>query len=156
MTRRIAQISDLHFGRINPAVVEGLAHSLQEAKPDLIVANRVANAVSVLVSNADGTFAAFVPFAAGADVQAVTAADFDADGKVDLAVVNGTPSNTATLLSNLAPYPPPDVVTGGANGVAQATATVAGSVIPHGQATTAFIQSIVTAWVTTDVLSPTD
>lgn len=39
MTRRIAHISDLHFGRIDPVVVEGLAHSLQEAKPDLIVAS---------------------------------------------------------------------------------------------------------------------
>ncbi|MGD9508128.1 MAG: metallophosphoesterase [Geminicoccaceae bacterium] len=37
MTRRIAHISDLHFGRINPAVVEGLIHSLQQAKPDLVV-----------------------------------------------------------------------------------------------------------------------
>jgi 3',5'-cyclic AMP phosphodiesterase CpdA len=39
VARRIAHISDLHFGRINPVVVEGLAHSLQEAKPDLIVAS---------------------------------------------------------------------------------------------------------------------
>lgn len=39
MTRRIAHISDLHFGRIDPAVVDGLARSLQEARPDLIVAS---------------------------------------------------------------------------------------------------------------------
>ena len=39
VTRRIAHISDLHFGRIDPVVVEGLAHSLQAAKPDLIVAS---------------------------------------------------------------------------------------------------------------------
>jgi 3',5'-cyclic AMP phosphodiesterase CpdA len=37
VTRRIAHISDLHFGRINPAVVEGLIHSLQQAEPDLVV-----------------------------------------------------------------------------------------------------------------------
>lgn len=39
VTRRIAHISDLHFGRIDPIVVEGLARSLQEAAPDLIVAS---------------------------------------------------------------------------------------------------------------------
>ena len=37
MTRRLAHISDLHFGRIDPAVVEGLARSLAEARPDLVV-----------------------------------------------------------------------------------------------------------------------
>lgn len=37
MTRRIAHISDLHFGRIDPAVVEGLAQSLADARPDLVV-----------------------------------------------------------------------------------------------------------------------
>ena len=37
MTRRIAHISDLHFGRIDPEVVEGLARSLTAAAPDLVV-----------------------------------------------------------------------------------------------------------------------
>ena len=37
MTRRIAHISDLHFGRIDPEIVEGLARSLTAAAPDLVV-----------------------------------------------------------------------------------------------------------------------
>jgi 3',5'-cyclic AMP phosphodiesterase CpdA len=37
VTRRIAHISDLHFGRIDPEVVEGLARSLAAAAPDLVV-----------------------------------------------------------------------------------------------------------------------
>jgi 3',5'-cyclic AMP phosphodiesterase CpdA len=37
VTRRIAHISDLHFGRIDPEVVEGLAQSLTAAAPDLVV-----------------------------------------------------------------------------------------------------------------------
>jgi 3',5'-cyclic AMP phosphodiesterase CpdA len=39
MTRRIAHISDLHFGRIDPAVGDGLIRSLSETRPDLVVAS---------------------------------------------------------------------------------------------------------------------
>lgn len=37
MTRRIVHISDLHFGRIDPAVVAGLELSLAAARPDVVV-----------------------------------------------------------------------------------------------------------------------
>ncbi|HJE25447.1 MAG TPA: metallophosphoesterase [Methylorubrum populi] len=37
--RRLAHISDLHFGRTDPAVVEGLVAELNRAPPDLIVAS---------------------------------------------------------------------------------------------------------------------
>lgn len=37
--RRIAQISDLHFGRTDPAVVDGIVEELEREKPDLIVAS---------------------------------------------------------------------------------------------------------------------
>lgn len=39
MTRRLAHISDLHFGRIDPVVVEGLARSIADARPDLVIAS---------------------------------------------------------------------------------------------------------------------
>ena len=35
--RRLAHLSDLHFGRINPAAVDGLVRSLENARPDLII-----------------------------------------------------------------------------------------------------------------------
>src|SRR3954454_332849 len=35
--RRLAHLSDLHFGRVDPAVVEGLLRSLEAARPDLVV-----------------------------------------------------------------------------------------------------------------------
>ena len=35
--RRLAHLSDLHFGRINPAAVDGLVRSLEDARPDLII-----------------------------------------------------------------------------------------------------------------------
>ena len=37
--RRLAHISDLHFGRIDPTIVEGLAQSLAAARPDLVIAS---------------------------------------------------------------------------------------------------------------------
>lgn len=37
--RRIAHISDLHFGRTNPAVVAGLADELNDDRPDLVIAS---------------------------------------------------------------------------------------------------------------------
>src|SRR3954453_5038472 len=35
--RRLAHLSDLHFGRVDPAAVEGLVRSLEAAQPDLVV-----------------------------------------------------------------------------------------------------------------------
>ena len=35
--RRLAHLSDLHFGRVDPAAVEGLLRSLVDARPDLVV-----------------------------------------------------------------------------------------------------------------------
>ena len=35
--RRLAHLSDIHFGRTDPAAVEGLVRSLEEARPDLVV-----------------------------------------------------------------------------------------------------------------------
>ncbi|KQO69448.1 metallophosphoesterase [Methylobacterium sp. Leaf102] len=37
--RRLAHISDLHFGRTNPAVVEGLITELNRDRPDLVIAS---------------------------------------------------------------------------------------------------------------------
>lgn len=37
MTRRIAHVSDLHFGRTDPMIVAGLERSLRAARPDLVV-----------------------------------------------------------------------------------------------------------------------
>src|SRR4051794_18381769 len=35
--RRLAHLSDLHFGRVDPAAVDALLRSLEEARPDLII-----------------------------------------------------------------------------------------------------------------------
>ncbi len=69
-------------------------------KTDLVVANS-ANSIDVFLSNGDGTFAAPVnyPFTSGFPV-AVIAADFNGDGKKDLAVVLEHIHMVAILLGN--------------------------------------------------------
>ena len=61
---------------------------------DLIVANagnfnNDSGSVSVLLGNADGTFRAAVNYVAGVAPNALAAADFNKDGKLDVAVANG-------------------------------------------------------------------
>src|SRR5205085_120158 len=56
-----------------------------------------ANSVSILLGHGDGTFAAPVGYAGGSNAMAIAIGDFNADGKSDLVVANGT-SNSANIL----------------------------------------------------------
>jgi FG-GAP-like repeat/Regulator of chromosome condensation (RCC1) repeat len=56
--------------------------------PDLVVANYGDDTVSVLINQGNGTFAASVDYAAGAQPSSVAVADLNGDGKLDLAVTN--------------------------------------------------------------------
>jgi len=75
-----------------------------DGKPDLAVANRGSNTVSVLRNTATsgsittGSFAANVDFATGSNPYSVAIGDLDGDGKPDLAVANWG-SNTVSVLS---------------------------------------------------------
>jgi hypothetical protein len=55
--------------------------------PDLVVANRDSDYVSVLLGNGDGTFQSASNFPAGSHPLSVAVGDFDRDGNLDLAVV---------------------------------------------------------------------
>jgi type II secretory pathway component GspD/PulD (secretin) len=77
-----------------------------DGEPDLAVVDqgdgKTASVVSVLVGNKvdnvqDGTFGAKIDYPVGVSPSAITTADFDADGHVDLAVTN-TVDNTVSLL----------------------------------------------------------
>lgn len=59
---------------------------------DLAIANYGDGTVTLLLGNGDGTFtqASGSPYAVGQDPTAIAAADFNGDGKLDLAVVNLT------------------------------------------------------------------
>jgi len=73
-----------------------------DGKLDLAVANNglgAGNTVSILLGNGDGTFRPHVDYLAAAAPVAVVAGDFNKDGKVDLAVANGT-GTVSVLLGN--------------------------------------------------------
>jgi len=67
---------------------------------DLAVANYGDNSVTLLLGNGDGTFtpSSGSPYAVGGGPSAITAADFNGDGKLDLAVVNSMDNAVSILL----------------------------------------------------------
>lgn len=78
-----------------------------DGKPELIIANRLSNNVSVckntttVGSIATGSFAARQDFATGTNPNAVCVADIDRDGRLDLIVANtNSSSNSVSVLRN--------------------------------------------------------
>ncbi|HEV2134587.1 MAG TPA: FG-GAP-like repeat-containing protein [Terracidiphilus sp.] len=71
-----------------------------DGKLDLAVANDGDNTVTLLLGNGDGTFtqASDSPYAVGKGPAAIVAADFNGDGKLDLAVANVTDGTVSVLL----------------------------------------------------------
>ena len=69
---------------------------------DLATANSGtdANSVSVLLGNGDGTFQTNVDYATGTNPIGITAADFNGDGNLDIAVSNYNTNNVSILLGN--------------------------------------------------------
>jgi len=58
------------------------------------------NTLSVLLNKGDGTFAAGVVYATGSDPQSLTIADFNSDGRPDLATANHKANTISVLLNN--------------------------------------------------------
>ena len=56
-----------------------------------IAGNGVGTGVYIFLNNGDGTFRSAVLYPAGGQPEAVVVADFNGDGKLDLAIANGTP-----------------------------------------------------------------
>jgi CSLREA domain-containing protein len=67
---------------------------------DIIVSNRYANTVSVLLNNGDGTFASHVDYATGAGPLSLTHEDFNGDGFTDVATANSLSNDVSVLLGN--------------------------------------------------------
>lgn len=79
-----------------------------DGRPDLVVANYADGTVSVLINTtaAGGTvshFAAQQVFTAGAGANAVVSADFNGDGRADIAVANRGAGTAAVLLNTSVP-----------------------------------------------------
>ncbi|WP_439622718.1 FG-GAP-like repeat-containing protein [Gemmata sp.] len=90
---------------VNPAWVSA-ADVTGDGRPDLLVANRGSNTVSVLVNtSAPGGAPGFAPhqvFATGSNPVAVSALDVNGDGKLDLVVPNYGSNNVSVLLNTTA------------------------------------------------------
>ena len=71
-----------------------------DGKPDAAVVDRGTNAVSILLGNGDGTFAAAASYAVGFDSIALAVGDFNGDGKLDLVTANRAAYTISILLGN--------------------------------------------------------
>ena len=79
----------------------------RDGDPDLVVANRSGNQVSVLLGGPGGSFGSPTNFPAGTLPASVAVADFNGDGKPDLAATNPTTNNVAVLLNTHRHQPGP-------------------------------------------------
>jgi uncharacterized protein YfaP (DUF2135 family) len=79
-----------------------------DGKPDVATANcgafncappSNAGTVSLLIGNGDGTFQPHVDFSVGSETRSIAVADFNGDGKTDLATVNNQSATVSVLLN---------------------------------------------------------
>ena len=90
--------SPVSLGQDLSAIVAGDFNG--DGKLDLIVADGVANTVTVLLGNGNGTFQTAGTFATGNQPGAMVAGDFNNDGKLDVAVANAGDGTVTLLLGN--------------------------------------------------------
>ncbi|TLU81707.1 MAG: hypothetical protein FDX30_12260, partial [Chlorobium sp.] len=70
-----------------------------DGKTDLVVADRSASSISVLLGNGDGTFAPKQDYTVGSVPMSVTSADVNSDGKADLITANYSGGSVSVLLN---------------------------------------------------------
>lgn len=78
----------------------------RDGKMDLVNPDQIGGAIEILPGAGDGAFGSAIRLAVGRDPRAIATADFDRDGRVDIAVVHRS-SQTIAVLLNRSPVPPP-------------------------------------------------
>jgi len=72
----------------------------RDGRPEIVVTNRRANSVSVLLNNGNGSFSVKSRYATGAAPSAVVAFDLNRDGKQDIAVANSGSDSVSIFFGN--------------------------------------------------------
>jgi hypothetical protein len=90
-------------GRTPLDVAAGNLSGHSDGRMDIVVAASGANNVLVFTQTSTGTFNAAITFGVGGDPQAVTVADLDGNGQLDVAVA--TASNTVSVILNPILFP---------------------------------------------------
>jgi Ca2+-binding RTX toxin-like protein len=88
------------FGTGTTPVSVAVGHFNADGDPDLAVANRGSNNVSVLLGDRSVTFRGPTNFNAGAGPSSVAVGDLNLDSRADLAVANRGSNNVSVLLGN--------------------------------------------------------
>jgi len=104
-----------------------------DARPDLAVLNQSDNSVSVLLNNGDATFTAAPnsPLATGQTPSGITIADFNQDGRLDIAVTNPSTNSVSVFLGlGLGLFAPAFELPVGTNPTAIISASLAGTTLP--------------------------
>ena len=71
-----------------------------DSRPELVITNRVANTVSVLLNNGAGSFTLKSRYATGLGPSAIASADLNRDGKQDVVVANSGSNSVSVFLGN--------------------------------------------------------
>ena len=71
-----------------------------DAKIDLMVANRGDNTVGLLFGNGNGTFMHQILYTTGIDPSSFVSGDFNGDSRLDVGVVNALGNDVAILLNH--------------------------------------------------------
>jgi len=104
-----------------------------DAHPDLAVVNQTDSTVSVLLGNGDGTFVAAPnsPLTTGQTPTAVTIADFNGDGNLDIAVTDPQTDSVSVFLGlGQGLFAPPFELPVGSNPTAILSANLSGASLP--------------------------